>query len=261
LFRRAVVAVALLATCENALAGNLLRSGYGNATRAEGSRAAAQAAAAAQQAAAEARRTKSALRLGRESLRAFQAGQEAARAAAQAQSRGVPNGLEGLQIADGVGQDASLWQGAERPTEASRDGRTEVTVRQNDEKAILTWKTFDVGRETDLHFDQTAGGSNVREWVALNRVTGTEKPSQILGTIKAEGQVYIINRNGIIFGGASQVNVGTLIATPTRSSPTSRRSPGGTRPSREVLSRARPWRRSSSRSKRGRLRARSTRSG
>ncbi|WP_324614995.1 filamentous haemagglutinin family protein [Hyphomicrobium album] len=35
----------------------------------------------------------------------------------------------------------------------------------------------------------------------------------MLGSIKAEGQVYVINRNGVIFGGASQVNVGTIVAS------------------------------------------------
>ncbi|MEQ1771212.1 MAG: filamentous hemagglutinin N-terminal domain-containing protein, partial [Devosia sp.] len=35
----------------------------------------------------------------------------------------------------------------------------------------------------------------------------------MLGSIRADGQVYVINRNGIIFGGASQVNVSTLVAS------------------------------------------------
>ncbi|MGO4686317.1 two-partner secretion domain-containing protein, partial [Hyphomicrobium sp. 2TAF46] len=39
------------------------------------------------------------------------------------------------------------------------------------------------------------------------------KPSQILGNLKADGSVYVINQNGIIFGGTSQVNVGALIAS------------------------------------------------
>ena len=38
-------------------------------------------------------------------------------------------------------------------------------------------------------------------------------PSQILGEIKAEGSVYVIDHNGIVFGGASQVNVNSLIAS------------------------------------------------
>ncbi len=71
-------------------------------------------------------------------------------------------------------------------------------------------------RQHHALFDQSTGtaadGSN--NWVALNRVNDPSGvPSQILGQIKAEGSVYLINRNGIIFGGASQVNVDTLIAS------------------------------------------------
>src|SRR3546814_4317736 len=69
--------------------------------------------------------------------------------------------------------------------------------------------SFNVGRETDLVFDQK-GNTN---WVALNRVADINAdPTKILGTVKADGSLYIINRNGILFGGASQVNTRNLIA-------------------------------------------------
>ena len=38
-------------------------------------------------------------------------------------------------------------------------------------------------------------------------------PSMILGAIKADGAVYVINPNGIIFGAKSQINVHSLIAS------------------------------------------------
>ncbi len=96
------------------------------------------------------------------------------------------------------------------------NGATTVTVSQDAQKAILTWQTFNVGKQTTLNFDQSGGnqsnGSN--NWVALNRVLDTSaNPSQILGSIKAQGDVYIINPNGIIFGGSSQVNTHSLIAS------------------------------------------------
>lgn len=141
------------------------------------------------------------------------AAQAAARAAAQAAQSNVPNGLGegGLQVAAGVQTDPSLWVGAKGPTQSEgANGRTNVTVEQTQEKAILTWDSFNVGRETDLTFDQQ-GNAN---WIALNRVTdASADPTQILGSIKADGSVYIINPNGVIFGGASQVNVRNLIAS------------------------------------------------
>lgn len=138
--------------------------------------------------------------------------QAAARAAALVALSSVPNGLGqgGLQVANGVTLDPGLWIGAKAPTQSQgSDGRTKVDVEQTQQKAILTWDSFNVGRETDLTFKQGAA-----DWVALNRVTDVHAdPSKILGSIKAAGSVLLLNRNGIIFGGASQVNVRNLVAS------------------------------------------------
>ncbi|WP_195930276.1 filamentous haemagglutinin family protein [Hyphomicrobium album] len=175
------------------------------------------------QAAAAAKRSIDMLGRASQAIQDMRAGQDAARALAKQGVSLVPNGMvrgaagqpNGLLVAPGADDPASgLWQGADLPTEM-RDGESaNVTVKQNQQKAILTWESFNVGRETTLYFNQTAGGADAGSWIALNRVLdpGTA-PSQILGSIKAEGQVYVINRNGVIFGGASQVNVGTLIAS------------------------------------------------
>ena len=147
-----------------------------------------------------------------------QAAQNAARQLALTEASNVPNGLQagGLQVAAGVGTDPSLWQNAQLPVQTVTNGETTVTVEQSASKAILTWETFNVGRETTLHFDQSRGkqsdGSNT--WIALNRVVDPQaRPSQILGKVKAEGSVYVLNRNGIVFGGASQVNTHSFLAS------------------------------------------------
>ena len=70
--------------------------------------------------------------------------------------------------------------------------------------------------QTTVDFDQIGAAIRLmaKDWIALNRIIDPSGlPSQILGQIKAEGSVYLINANGIIFGGASQVNVHTLIAS------------------------------------------------
>ena len=154
--------------------------------------------------------------------------QDAARAAAATNNLGqnpnnpsqtlpnVADGLApgGLQIAPGVSTNPNLWQGAELPTEAINNGLTNVTVRQTAQQALLEWQTFNVGRNTTLTFDQSAAGGSAAQWIAFNKVSDpTANPTQILGQIKAQGQVYIINPNGIIFGGSSQVNVNTLTAS------------------------------------------------
>jgi filamentous hemagglutinin family protein len=89
-----------------------------------------------------------------------------------------------------------------------------VSIKQTAPQALLTWQTFNIGKETTLTFDQTAGGANVSQWIAFNKVNDpTGVPSQILGSIQALGQVYVINQNGIIFGGSSQVNTHALVAS------------------------------------------------
>ncbi|MDQ0008521.1 filamentous hemagglutinin family protein [Luteibacter jiangsuensis] len=144
--------------------------------------------------------------------------QKSAQAAAQALASNVPDGLGkgGLQVDSHAGTDPSLWQNANAPTQSVASGQTTVQIKQNAPKAIMTWETFNVGRHTTVHFDQTGGtrtdGSN--QWIALNRVNDPSgKPSEILGQIKAEGTVYLLNRNGMIFGGGAQVDTHSLIAS------------------------------------------------
>lgn len=170
------------------------------------------------------------LRRNSQSLQAARALQEAARQAALTGAANlgadpnhpgqtlpnVPNGLGagGLEVDPGVSTNPALWTGAHLPTQSQDGSRTNVTVVQTAQQALLNWRTFNVGRETTLTFDQSAGGANRTQWVAFNKVNDPSgRPSQILGRIQAEGQVYVINQNGIIFGGSSQVDTHTLVAS------------------------------------------------
>lgn len=145
--------------------------------------------------------------------------QQAAQKAAQQLSSPVPDGLTqgGLTVAAGAANNPTLWQNANAPTQSSSSGHVTVEVKQTAQKAILTWDSFNVGRNTTLYFNQSGGnqtnGKN-NNWIALNRITDPSgNPSQIFGQIKAEGTVYLLNRNGIIFGAGSQVNTQSLIAS------------------------------------------------
>lgn len=156
-------------------------------------------------AAAASQRTLAAFTAAMAVRQSLEAAQQAARRAAAAAQSGVPNGL-GAGALDG---DVRLWTNAKAPVQtAEANGRTQVAIQQTQPQAILNWTTFNVGQLTDLKFQQQAVS-----WVALNRVTDpAANPTQILGTISAPGKVLIMNANGVIFGGASQVNVGSLVA-------------------------------------------------
>ncbi|MCX6971648.1 MAG: filamentous hemagglutinin family protein [Verrucomicrobia bacterium] len=186
-----------------AQAGDILRGG---ATSANG-RMAADARANAGAQAAEIARIKAADRLARttKAINDMRQMQSSARAAGSALT--VPDGLVtgGLERLPG-----GKWTGANAPTQSGGI----VNIKQLKSQALLDWKTFNVGKNTTLNFDQSAGGNDSGKWIAFNKVFDPSGvPSKILGKINADGQVYVINQNGIIFGGSSQVNTRTLVAS------------------------------------------------
>jgi filamentous hemagglutinin family protein len=150
------------------------------------------------------------------------AAQQAAAAAGLAAGSNVPNGLApgGLQVAPGASADPNnpnLWINASAPGQTvDANGHVTVEVDQTSQNAVATWQTMNVGKQTTLYFNQSRGtqSNGANSWVILNRIVDpSTAPSQILGSIKAEGSVYVINRNGILFGPGSQVNVHSLVAS------------------------------------------------
>ena len=85
-------------------------------------------------------------------------------------------------------------------------GKT-TNVNQNSDKAIINWKSFNIATGETVNFKQPSAAS-----VALNRI-GDMNASTIYGALNANGRVFLINPNGILFGPGSQVNVGGLIAS------------------------------------------------
>ncbi|MBI6882397.1 YDG domain-containing protein [Pseudomonas putida] len=87
------------------------------------------------------------------------------------------------------------------------NGSNQMVIKQTTDKLGINWQSFNVGADGHVIFDQPGANS-----VALNRVIGSDG-SSILGKIDANGQVFIINPNGVIFGKNAQVNVGALVAS------------------------------------------------
>jgi filamentous hemagglutinin family protein len=86
-------------------------------------------------------------------------------------------------------------------------GSQTVTVTQSSQQAAINWQTFSIGKDNAVVFVQPNANS-----VALNRVLGAD-PSLILGNLSANGRIFLINPNGIVFGKGSNVNVGGLVAS------------------------------------------------
>lgn len=82
-----------------------------------------------------------------------------------------------------------------------------MTVTQNSGRMVTNWDTFNIGSAATVNFVQPSSSS-----VALNRVMSSDA-SQIMGALNANGQVYLVNPNGVLFGAGSSVSVGGLVAS------------------------------------------------
>ncbi len=74
---------------------------------------------------------------------------------------------------------------------ATQGNRMTVT---NSAGAVLNWQSFSIGAANAVRFDQPSASSRV-----LNRVVGND-PSAILGSLSSNGQVWLLNPYGVLFG-------------------------------------------------------------
>jgi filamentous hemagglutinin family protein len=83
----------------------------------------------------------------------------------------------------------------------------QMDINQASQRAVINWQTFDVGADAKVHIIQPNQAA-----VLLNRVV-TNKPSEIYGKIDANGQVILVNNNGIIFGKDGSASASSFTAT------------------------------------------------
>ena len=93
-----------------------------------------------------------------------------------------------------------------------------LVINQHESRAVIDWSAFNIGKDASVRFNQGAGTPGTASWqpdssyAALNRIHDANT-SQILGSLQADGKVYLINQNGILFGPGSQVNVNSLVGS------------------------------------------------
>ena len=90
-----------------------------------------------------------------------------------------------------------------------RQSGADLTIAQTSPRAIVNWGSFSIGQSNGVTFDQPSSSSAI-----LNRVTGSAR-STIAGQLQANGQVYLVNPNGIAITptGAVQVGGGFVAST------------------------------------------------
>lgn len=96
--------------------------------------------------------------------------------------------------------------GGQGSIDQSRVGETHIN--QDTNRLAIDWQSFDINQNELVQFNQPGVNS-----IALNRVVGSLDPSRIMGTLRANGQVVLINPNGLYFGKDSVVDVAGLVGT------------------------------------------------
>jgi filamentous hemagglutinin len=84
---------------------------------------------------------------------------------------------------------------------------SKLTINQNTQSATLNWQSFNIAAGHTVQFVQPSTAA-----VALNQIWDSS-PTQIFGALDANGHVFLINQNGIVFGAGAQINVGGLVAS------------------------------------------------
>ena len=89
----------------------------------------------------------------------------------------------------------------------SQPNAQQMVIDQSSSKLAINWQSFDIGAGKRVTFNQPGSDS-----IALNRVVGSDG-SKIMGQLDANGRVFLVNPNGVLFGSGAQVQVGGLVAS------------------------------------------------
>ncbi|MDP2834178.1 MAG: filamentous hemagglutinin N-terminal domain-containing protein [Pseudomonadota bacterium] len=81
-----------------------------------------------------------------------------------------------------------------------------MRIDQASQNLVANWNSFNIGAAAHVNFSQPNAQA-----VALNRILGSDA-SQIFGRLTANGQVFLINPSGVLFGATARVDVGGLVA-------------------------------------------------
>jgi filamentous hemagglutinin family protein len=82
-----------------------------------------------------------------------------------------------------------------------------MVITQSSQSAIINWQQFNIGAGQYVQFLQPSSSS-----VVLNRVIGGS-PSSILGSLTGNGQVFLVNTNGVYFGKGASIDTQGFLAS------------------------------------------------
>ncbi|GEM_PF-3121525 len=106
--------------------------------------------------------------------------------------------------ANALPQDGSIRSG---DVQLNQVNAKRLDVNQSSEKAIVDWQSFNIAGDEHTHFQLPSNNS-----INLSRVIGGQR-SDIFGKLSSNGQLMLINPNGVVFGQNSRIDVHGLVAT------------------------------------------------
>ena len=84
-----------------------------------------------------------------------------------------------------------------------------TTIDQSSNRLVIDWQSFNVGSNERVEFNQPGTDA-----IALNRITNGA-PSTIAGQISANGRIFLINRDGVVFTSSANIDINSLLVTAT----------------------------------------------
>lgn len=125
---------------------------------------------------------------------------------------GLPRGLRVIAGACALAMGSALWAnpvGVEVTHGEAAFSQPDANTLDiaNTPGAILNWQQFSIQAGETTRFIQQSADSAV-----LNRVVGQD-PSSLLGQLLSNGRVYLINRNGIVFGPDAVIDTAGFVAS------------------------------------------------
>jgi filamentous hemagglutinin family protein len=119
-------------------------------------------------------------------------------------SLGLISNLTSLQSASALPQEGNVAVGE---ININLIHPNHLQINQTSDRGIINWDSFNIEQSQTVNISQPNQNS-----VLLNRVTG-HTSSIIGGNLASNGQIFLVNPNGILFTSTAQINVGGLLAT------------------------------------------------
>jgi len=85
--------------------------------------------------------------------------------------------------------------------------QAEMAIHQATQNAVINWNSFNIAANERVNIYQPNAQAAL-----LNRVLGGN-PSEIFGTLSANGRVFLVNPAGVLFAPGAQVDAGSILAS------------------------------------------------